>query len=112
MPMAPALSAYHLAAVLLPPALRRLYIACDADAAGDTALAALTGRAEAAGIEALALSSRMDDFNDDLRAFGLDALRAALRLQLAPRDVVRFMRRETAGTTRHDSILTRTSEWP
>jgi Toprim domain len=35
MPMAAALSANHLAALLLPPALRRLYIARDADAAGD-----------------------------------------------------------------------------
>jgi Toprim domain len=98
MPMAAALSANHLAALLLPPALRRLYIARDADAAGDTALAALTERAEAAGVEALALSPRMDDFNEDLHAFGLGALRAALRIQLAPQDVVRFMRRGTART--------------
>ncbi|MDE0175502.1 MAG: toprim domain-containing protein [Defluviicoccus sp.] len=93
MPMAAALSASHLAAVLLPMTLRRLYIARDADGAGGRALAALTGRAEAAGIEALALSPGMGDFNDDLRAFGPDALRAELRLQLAPRDVARFMRR-------------------
>ncbi|CAH2406327.1 DUF7146 domain-containing protein [Mesorhizobium escarrei] len=98
MPMAAALSANHLAALLLPPALRRLYIARDADAAGDTALAALTERAEAAGIEALALSPRMGDFNEDLRAFGLRALRAALRIQLAPQDVVRVMRQGTART--------------
>jgi hypothetical protein len=31
----------------------------------------LTERTEAAGIEALALSPRMGDFNEDLRAFGL-----------------------------------------
>ena len=98
MPMAAALSANHLAAVLLPPALRRLYIVRDADAAGDMAFAALTEHVGAAGIEALALSPRMGDFNEDLRAFGLDALRAALRIQLAPQDVVRFMRRSTAGT--------------
>jgi hypothetical protein len=96
MPMAAALSAHHLAALLLPLTLRRLYIARDADAAGDMALAALTERAEAAGIEALALSPRMGDFNEDLRAFGLGALRAALRIQLAPQDVLRFMRRATA----------------
>jgi hypothetical protein len=42
MPMAAALSANHPAALLLPPALRRLYIARDADAAGDAALVALT----------------------------------------------------------------------
>jgi hypothetical protein len=92
MPMAAALSANHLAALLLPPTLRRLYIARDADAAGDAALAALTERAGAAGIEALALSPRMGDFNEDLRAFGPGTLRAALRIQLAPQDVVRSMR--------------------
>ncbi len=97
-PMAAALSANHLAALLLPTTLRRLYVARDADAAGDMALAALTERAEAVGIEALALSPRMGDFNEDLRAFGLRALRAALRSQLAPQDVVRFMRQRTAST--------------
>jgi hypothetical protein len=86
MPMAAALSANHLAALLLPLTLRRLYIARDADAAGDTALTALTERAEAAGIEAFGLSPRTGDFNEDLRAFGLGALRAALRIQLAPQD--------------------------
>src|SRR5271169_6328323 len=96
MPMAAALSANHLAALLLPPTLRRLYIARDADAAGDTALAALTERAEAAGVEALALSPRRGDFNEDLRAFGLRALQAALRIQLAPQDAARFMHKRTA----------------
>ncbi len=97
MPMATALSANHLAALLLPPALRRIYIARDADAAGDTALAALIERAEAAGIEALALSPRRGDFNEDLQAFGLLALRAALRIQLAPQDTARFMRHRFEG---------------
>lgn len=98
MPMAAALSANNVAAFLLPPALRRLYIARDADATGDAALAALTERADATGIEALALSPRMGDFNEDLRAFGLVALRAALRIQLAPQDVARFMRSSEPGT--------------
>ena len=98
MPMAAALSANHLAALLLPPALRRLYIARDTDAAGDVALAALTERTEAAGIEALPLSPRMGDFNEDLRAYGLHALRAALRIQLAPQDIARFLRRRAAKT--------------
>jgi hypothetical protein len=39
----------------------------------------------------------MGDFNEDLRAFGLCALRAALRIQLAPQDVVRFMLFADAG---------------
>ena len=97
MPMAAALSANHLAALLLPPALRRLYIARDADAAGDMALAALTERAKAAGIEALALSPRTGDFNEDLHAFGLDALRAALRIQLASQDAFASCARERPG---------------
>lgn len=98
MPMAAALSANHLAALLLPPTLRRLYIARDPDAAGDTAVATLTQCAKAAGIEALVLSPRTGDFNEDLHAFGLGALRAALRIQLAPQDVVRFMLFADAGT--------------
>jgi hypothetical protein len=86
MAMAAALSANHLAAIQFPDTLRRLYIVRDADAAGDMALAALTERADAAGIDAFALSPRMGDFNEDLRSFGLGALRAALRIQLAPLD--------------------------
>ncbi|WIW50320.1 toprim domain-containing protein (plasmid) [Bradyrhizobium sp. 62B] len=91
MPMAAALSAGHLAAMLLPSNLRRLYIARDADAAGDTGQAALTQRAAEAGIEAVPLSPRFADFNDDLRVFGVEALQAALRIQLVPDDVTRFL---------------------
>ena len=98
LPMAAALSANHLAAMLLPPTLRRLYIARDDDAAGDAAVTALTERAEAAGIEAIAWSPRLGDFNEDLRTFGIDELRAALRTQLAPQDVIRFMLWATAET--------------
>jgi hypothetical protein len=87
MPMAAALSANHLAALLLPRTLRRLYIARDADVAGEMAFTALRERAEASGIESRALSPRMSDFNDDLQAFGLGALRSALHIQLAPEDL-------------------------
>ena len=86
MPMVAALSASHLAALMFPLTLRRIYIARDADAAGDTAFAALAERAKAEGIEALALSPQMGDFNDDLCAFGLAALQASLLTQLAPMD--------------------------
>jgi len=96
MPMAAALSANHLAAMLLSPSLRRLYIARDADAAGEAVQATLAQRAGAAGIEAIALSPRLGDFNEDLHVFGLDALRAALRMQLAPEDVDRFVLLATA----------------
>ena len=91
LPMAAALSANHLAAMLLSSSLRRLYIAHDADAAGDMVQATLLSRAQAVGIEAIPLSPRLGDFNEDLHVFGLDTLRAALRIQLAPEDVSRFL---------------------
>jgi hypothetical protein len=97
LPMAAALSANHLAAILLPLTLRRLYIARDDDPAGEMALTTLIERAEAVGIEPIALSPRLGDFNEDLRILGIDALRAAVRIQLAPQDVVRFMLR-ASGT--------------
>jgi hypothetical protein len=89
--MAAALSANHLAAMVLSSSLRRLYIARDADAAGDAVQATLAQCAGAAGIEAIALSPRLGDFNEDLHVFGLDARLAALRIQLAPEDVDRFL---------------------
>jgi Toprim domain len=98
LPMVAALSANHLAALLLPLTLRRLYIARDVDLAGDAAVTSLTERAEAVGIETLILSPRLDDFNEDLRTLGIDELRAALRIQLAPQDVIRFMLWVTAET--------------
>ena len=91
LPMAAALSANHLAAMVLSSSLRRLYIARDADAAGDTVQAVLLQRAETAGIEAIPLSPRLGDFNEDLHVFGLNTLRAALRIQLASEDVSRFL---------------------
>ena len=91
LPMVAALSANHLAAILFPATLRRLYVARDRDRAGDFALARLANRAREAGIEPLALSPTHGDFNDDLRRLGSDRLRAALLAQLAPEDVARFM---------------------
>ncbi|WP_312017011.1 toprim domain-containing protein [Bradyrhizobium jicamae] len=91
LPMTAALSANHLAAMLLPSGLRRLYVARDDDAAGDAVQEALTRRAEEVGVEAIPLSPRLGDFNEDLHTFGHKALRAALRLQLVREDVVRFL---------------------
>lgn len=96
MPMVAALSANHLAALLLPSTLRRLYIARDADPAGEGAAMTLTKRAETAGIEAFTLSPRFDDFNEDLRTLGAEELEAALRVQLVPQDGVRFVPSATA----------------
>jgi hypothetical protein len=51
MPMLAALSAAHLAAIMLPDTLRRLYVARDDDPAGDAAMATLTKRAGEVGID-------------------------------------------------------------
>ncbi len=91
MPMVAALSAAHLAALLFPASLRRLYVARDDDPAGDGAMEALIDRACQAGIEPITLSPQLGDFNDDLRLLGIDALRSAVRVQIAPEDVDRFM---------------------
>jgi hypothetical protein len=96
MPMAAALSANHLAALLLPLSLRRLYVACDNDAAGNAAFENLMRRTAEAGIETLALSPQLKDFNEDLRNFGLVQLQAQLHVQLAADDASRFMQRELA----------------
>jgi hypothetical protein len=89
-PMAAALSANHLTALILPPALRRLYIARDNDAAGRHAAMRLRDRARAAGIEAHVLWPVTNDFNGDLRRFGADALLVRLRIQLTQEDAQRF----------------------
>ncbi|MBE1206225.1 DUF7146 domain-containing protein [Aminobacter carboxidus] len=91
MPMLAALSAAHLAAILFPDTLRRLYIVRDNDPAGDGARDSLIERANAVGIEAIVISPELGDFNEDLRTLGIDALRTEARLQVAPQDVARFM---------------------
>ena len=97
LPMAAALSANHLAALVLPSTLRRLYIASDNDPAGHRAAEVLTERAQGGGIEALVLAPTLGDFNDDLLELGSDALGAALRVQLVPEDVARFWRSPERG---------------
>lgn len=91
MPMLAALSAAHLAAIFFPDTLRRLYILRDDDPAGDGARDSLIQRASTVGIEAIVISPQLGDFNEDLRTFGLDALRSQTRGQIEPQDVARFM---------------------
>ena len=93
LPMIAALSANHLAALALPSGLRRVYIALDNDGAGRRAAEALSARAQAKGVEPITLTPTTDDFNADLRLFGRNALARSLRVQLAPEDVERFLRR-------------------
>jgi hypothetical protein len=91
MPMVAALSSAHLAALVLPAGLRRLYVARDNDRAGHRAAEALGIRANADGIEDLVLTPHADDFNTDLCGLGPEALAASLRVQLTPEDVARFL---------------------
>ena len=91
MPMVAGLSANHLAAFLVPAGTRRLYVAADGDGAGRHGLNGLSLRAQQGGIEVLALKSRLNDFNEDLRHLGLQALKAHLRPQLAPGDAEEFL---------------------
>ena len=91
MPMVAALSAAHLAAILFPATLRRLYIVRDNDPAGDGAVAGLFDRAQSAGIEAMVLSPQCGRLQRGSAELGINALRAALRVQLAPEDVARFL---------------------
>jgi Toprim domain-containing protein len=91
MPMVAALSSAHLAALILPSGVSRLYIARDNDRAGHRAADALGIRANADGIEDIVLTPYADDFNTDLCGFGPEALAASLRVQLMPEDVERFL---------------------
>lgn len=91
LPAVAALSASHLSAWIFPAALCRLYVACDADAAGRWALAKLLQRGLDAGLEVLPLHPRLDDFNSDLMAFGLAELGDWIASQLAGRDAAAFL---------------------
>jgi len=92
LPMIAGLSAAHLAAIDFPVPLRRLYVACDADAAGVAAFRALADRGAAANIDVLPLEPERDDFNGDLVALGALALAAHVGRQLDLRDAHRLRR--------------------
>jgi hypothetical protein len=91
LPMMAALSANHLADLLLPPSLRRLYVAVDDDAAGHRAASLLTARACNAEIDAHLLLPRRDDWNTDLNALGSVRVLTHVAAQLAHQDVERFV---------------------
>ncbi len=86
LPVWAALASGHLGAVLLPEGLQRLYIAIDRDPAGRGAAERLIARANKVGIRCHVLEPRLGDFNDDLRAYGKEALRQHLAGQIGPED--------------------------
>jgi DNA primase len=71
---------------LLPEGLQRLYIAVDRDPAGHRAAERLSARAAKVGVQVIVLEPRLGDFNDDLRAYGSEALREHLAEQIGPED--------------------------
>ncbi len=73
LPMMAALSAAHLAAILFPPTLRRLYVLRDRDPAGDGARDSLLARAASVGIEAISLTLR-ENFADKDRKLGIPVI--------------------------------------
>jgi hypothetical protein len=89
LPMIAGLSANHLAALELPPSLRRLYVARDNDAAGRHAAERLHERH--CGIEVRDLVPLHADFNLDLCRLGAGGLRARLSGQLMPDDRRHFL---------------------
>jgi hypothetical protein len=91
LPVIAALSANHLAALDLAPALRRLYVARDNDATGLRAAERLRERGIAAGIEIRDLVPVYGDFNLDLCRLSPEGMRARLADQLLPSDRTRFL---------------------
>ena len=92
MPVIAALSAAHLAALIWPPKLRRLYVARDNDQAGRFALEKLRSRATEIDIRPLVPTA--EDFNADLLTLGPDRLRGWIGEQLASDDRHRFLVRD------------------
>jgi hypothetical protein len=86
MPVIAALSAAHLAALILPPTIRRLYVARDNDMAGRLALERLRERFWPSDLDLRALVPQADDFNTDLLVLGKDRLGAWIKECLVPDD--------------------------
>ena len=98
LPMIAALSANHLAALDLSSLLTRLYVARDRDAAGQMAAARLHARGHEAGIEVLRPHPGWRRFQcRSVPARRRRHARAMLAHQLAPDDVLRFVRRHDAA---------------
>ncbi|GGE53233.1 DNA primase [Primorskyibacter flagellatus] len=76
--LASCLTATHLGLFIPPPEIKRIWIARDNDEAGRNASMRLRNQPESLGIACGDLVPSMGDFNDDLRAFGKDALRRSL----------------------------------
>ncbi len=90
LPMAAGLSAAHLAAILFPAGLRRLYVLRDNDAAGDFAEQRLGARCREAGIGCRVLTPAAKDLNSDLRMQPAKAVKGRVIVQMDAEDRDRF----------------------
>lgn len=86
-PAAAALTANHLAMMILPPGLKRLYIAQDNDPAGARASERLSAIAAQVDIAIQMLVPLTDDWNTDLLTWGADPLRRRTRPLFHPADL-------------------------
>lgn len=87
LPINAALSANHLAALKLPPRLKRLYIAADNDTPGRAAAQTLIGRVIDDVMHIRLLLPARDDWNSDLREDGAALTLQRILEQLAPEDL-------------------------
>ena len=76
--LASCLTATHLGLFIPPPGIKRIWIARDKDDAGRNASIRLRNQLKSLGIAFGDLVPVMDDYNDDLQAFGKDALRRSV----------------------------------
>ncbi len=91
MAMAAALSSAHLAAILFPDTLRRLYILRDNDPAGEGRGTVSSNGRTRSGSRQSPCSPRLKGLQRRSPAVRVEALRAQIRVQLAPQDVARFL---------------------
>ncbi|WP_299154397.1 toprim domain-containing protein [uncultured Tateyamaria sp.] len=76
--LASCLTATHLGLFIPSSGIKRIWIARDNDAAGERAAHTLASKLASSGIECECLVPKLNDFNEDLLAFGKDRLRDTL----------------------------------
>jgi len=85
--LASCLTATHLGLFIPSSGIKRIWIARDNDVAGERAAQTLASKLGSSGIECRCLVPKHGDFNEDLLAFGKDALRHTLLLAMSVEDL-------------------------
>ena len=94
---AAALSAGGLGVFTPPAGIARLIVACDNDAAGESAALRLRRRCTAMGVDCAVVVSEAGDFNEDLVTLGPHALAARIAPLIRTGAAVTVGRKETGG---------------